>query len=144
MTNLVATKFSSYDYDKIKDLMRHAPELQHFFLENAFAMACTMGVCSLLCSWGGLCPKTTWRFFEAGRRRDLEELFGIAYLFNDAIHKLFDHIDRDVIDGAYDKTMVWLRDPEFPKRLLPPYIGLSDAELRACREIYERELKHWD
>ena len=51
---------------------------------------------------------------------------------------------RDVIDGAYDKTMVWLRDPDFPKRLLPPYIGLSDAELRACREIHERELKHLD
>ena len=142
--NLVATKISTYDYAKVKDVMTHAPELQHFFLENAFAMGCTIGECSLLCSWDALCPKTTWRFFEAGRRRDLEELFRITYLFDDASHKLFDHLKRAMIDPAYDKTMVWLCDPEFSNRILPPYLGLSDEETRTCREIYERDLKHID
>lgn len=142
--NLVATKFSTYDYAKIKDVMTHAPELQHFLLENGFAMGCTIGECSLLCSWDALCPKTTWRFYEAGLRRDLEELFRITYLFDDASHKLFDHLERSMIDACYDKTMVHLCDPEFSNRLLPPYLGLSDAETQACREIYERELKHID
>src|SRR5688572_6521926 len=46
--NLVATKNSTSDYARVADLMRHVPDLQHFFLENGFAFGCTFGECSLL------------------------------------------------------------------------------------------------
>ena len=142
--NLVATKFSTYDYAKVKDVMTHAPQLQHFLLENAFAMGCTIGECSLLCSWDVLCPNTTRRFFEAGLKRDLDELFRITYLFDDASHKLFGHLNRQMIDPGYDKTMVWLRTCEFSNRILPPYLGMSDEESNTCRQIYEEQLAHLD
>jgi dihydrodipicolinate synthase/N-acetylneuraminate lyase len=142
--NLVATKISTHDYARIKDVMTHAPDLQHFFLENSFALGCTMGECSLLCSFGGLCPRTTQRLFEAGQRRDLDELFRITELFNKASGKLFGHLQRTIIDGAFDKTVVQLLDPEFSNRILPPYLGFTEEETRICQEAYEREVKHID
>ena len=111
--------------------------MQHFFLEGNFSMGSTMGECSLLCSYDALFPKTTWEFYEAGGRGDLETLFRIHALFSDVEHKLFAHCTRDMIDGSFDKTFLWLRNPNFSNRLLPPYIGLSDDESGLCREIFE-------
>lgn len=136
--NLVATKNSSTDYARTSDLMTHVPELQHFFLEGNFAMGCTMGECSLLCSYDVLFPRTTWKFFEAGLRKDLPELFRITAFLCEVDQKLFAHLGRKMIDGSFDKTFVWLRNPGFSNRLLPPYIGLSEAESRTCREAFER------
>ena len=44
---------------------------------------------------------------------------------------------REMIDGAYDKTFLWLIDPSFSNRLLPPYLGFSEEESLACRAVYE-------
>ena len=140
--NLVATKNSSTDYARTVDLLSHAPQLQHFLLEGNFAMGCTAGECSLLCSLDVLFPKTTWQFFEAGVRKDLPELFRIAKLFYDVETALFSHCSRSMIDGSFDKTFIWLRHPEFSNRLRPPYIGLSEEESRVCRKVFEERFSH--
>ena len=139
--NLVATKNSSTDYARTADLLENAPEMQHFLLEGNFAMGCSLGECSLLCSYDSLFPKTTWRFFEAGKTKDLDELFRITQFFREVGTKLFEHCTRDMIDGSYDKTFIWLRDPEFSNRLLPPYLGLSDEESTQCRKVFEKLYK---
>jgi len=136
--NLVATKNSTRDYGRTSDLMKNVPDLQHFFLEGNFAMACSMGECSLLCSYGGIFPKLTWDFFNAGIRKDLTKLFEITAFLTEIEHRLFAHCKRTMIDGAYDKTFVWLRDPEFSNQLLPPYLGLDEEESRVCREVFDR------
>jgi dihydrodipicolinate synthase/N-acetylneuraminate lyase len=107
--NLVATKNSTYDYARTADLLHDAPDLQHFLLENNFAMGCTIGECSLLCSFGVLRPDLTWRFFRAGVQRDIPELFRITEVFRQLGSRLFAHCQRSMIDGAFDKTLVWLR-----------------------------------
>ena len=135
--NLVATKNSSTDYARTYDLLTHSPELQHFLLEGNFAMGCTLAECSLLCSFDALFPKTTWQFFEAGKNKDLEELFRITRLFHHACEKMVSVCQREMIDGAYDKTFLWLIDPSFSNRLLPPYLGFSEEESLACRAVYE-------
>ena len=137
--NLVATKNSSTDYARTADLMRNAPGLQHFLLEGNFAIGCTLGECSLLCSYDVLFPKTTWRFYEAGVSRDLPELFRITRLLWECGEDLFAHCSREMIDGSYDKTFIWLRNPEFSNRILPPYLGLSEEESRICRQVYEEK-----
>jgi dihydrodipicolinate synthase/N-acetylneuraminate lyase len=137
--NLVATKNSSTDYARTADLMRNAPRLQHFFLEGNFALGCTLGECSLLCSYDALYPKSTWQFFEAGVNRDLPELFRIARLLWETGEDLFAHCTRDMIDGSYDKTFMGLRNPWFSNRMLPPYIGFSEEESRKCREVFEQK-----
>lgn len=139
--NLVATKNSSTDYARTADLLLKAPQLQHFLLEGNFAMGCTLGECSLLCSYDVLFPQTTWKFFEAGRQRDLPELFRITRFFHEAGDKLFAHCQRNMIDGSFDKTFIWLRNPSFSNRMLPPYIGLSEEESRVCREAFDFHYK---
>jgi dihydrodipicolinate synthase/N-acetylneuraminate lyase len=140
--NLVATKNSTSEYSRTADLLIHAPELQHFLLEGNFAMGCTVGECSLLCSYDVLYPKTTWKFFEAGVNRDLPELFRITKLLRDTEEALFAHCQREMIDGSFDKTFIWLRHPKFSNRMLPPYIGLSDEESRICRGVFEERFSH--
>lgn len=135
--NLVATKNSTSDYARVADLMKHAGELQHFFLEGGFAFGCLLGECSLLCSYDVLFPKTTWEFFAAGQKRDLETLFRIHALLNEVDKVLFGHCGRDMIDGSFDKTFVWLKNPRFSNRLLPPYVGLTEAESAVCRQQFE-------
>ena len=100
-------------------------------------MGCTLAECSLLCSFDALFPKTTWQFFEAGKNKDLEELVRITRLFHDACETLMSVCQREMIDGAYDKTFLWLLDPSFSNRLLPPYLGFSEEESLACRAVYE-------
>jgi len=137
--NLVATKNSTSDYARVADLMKHAGDLQHFFLEGGFAFGCLLGECSLLSSYGGLFPKLTWEFFEAGKKGDLKTLFRIHKFLNAAEPVLFGHITRNLIDGAFDKTFVWLKNPKFSNRLLPPYLGLTKEESAICR----RQLKKY-
>ena len=139
--NLVATKNSSSDYVRTADLMRNAPELQHFFLEGNFAMGCTLGECSLLCSYDALFPETAWKFYQAGVNKDLPELFGITRLLWEVGEDLFAHCSRDMIDSCFDKTFLWLRDPSFSNRVLPPYVGLTDEESRICREVFDSKYK---
>lgn len=139
--NLVATKNSSTDYARTVDLLKHTPDLQHFLLESNFAMGCSIGECSLLCSQAGLFPETTWRLFQAGLDDDLPELFRITALLHGVTRRLFAHCQRRMIDGCYDKTFLWLRDPQFPTRMLPPYLGLSDEERQTCRAVFDAEFR---
>ena len=139
--NLVATKNSTTDYARTADLMLNCPEIQHFLLEGNFAMGCTLGECSLLCGLDVLFPRTTWKFFEAGLKKDLGELFRITQFFHEAIVKLFAHCPRTMINGSYDKTFIWLRDPGFSNRLLPPYLGLSEEESIICRRIFDEHYR---
>jgi dihydrodipicolinate synthase/N-acetylneuraminate lyase len=139
--NLVATKNSSTDYARTADLLLNAPELQHFLLEGNFAMGCTLGECSLLCSYDVLFPKTTWKFFEAGQKKDLAELFRITRFLHEVGTKLFAHCSRAMIDGSYDKTFLWLRKPDFSNRMLPPYLGLSEEESLQCRKVFDEHYR---
>lgn len=140
--NLVATKNSSYDYARTADLLIHAGELQHFLLECNFAMGCTLGECSLLCSHASSFPRTTWRFFQAGIERDLDTLFRSTRFFYEVTTALVGECGRRMIDGAYDKAFVRLRHPHFPNRLLPPYEGMSEDDFARCRALFEQRYAH--
>jgi dihydrodipicolinate synthase/N-acetylneuraminate lyase len=142
--NLVATKNSTSDYGRTADLMHYVPHLQHFFLEGNFAMGCTLGECSLLCSFGVLFPKTTLRFFEAGVKKDIDEVFRITQLFWQVHNELCAHCPREMIDGSYDKTFIRLRMPHFSNRLQPPYMGLNEEEFARCQKVLEDCFAHID
>jgi dihydrodipicolinate synthase/N-acetylneuraminate lyase len=138
--NLVATKNSTSDYARIADLMKHSGELQHFLLEGGYAFGCMLGECSLLCSYDALFPRTSWEFYEAGRKKDMATLQRLHVLLNDI--DLFDDLPRAMIDGSYDKALMWLRNPKFPTRMLPPYIGLSEADLASIRKRFNERYSH--
>lgn len=142
--NLVATKNSTSDFARVADLMTHAPDLQHVFVENAFAMGCVFGECSLLPSYGLLFPKLAHRHFETGCSGRTTELMELHKQVSQIVPKLFGHISEPRIDGAYDKLFAWLRNPDFPLRLLPPYQGFSAPEAVAAREALLKQFPGWD
>jgi dihydrodipicolinate synthase/N-acetylneuraminate lyase len=140
--NLVATKNSTSDYARVADLMRNVPDLQHFFLENGYAFGCLWGECSLLCSFDLLFPKSTWEFYEAGQQRDLATLWRLHKDFNEVETTLFGDLETEHIDGAFDKTFCWLKDPGFSNRLLPPYLGLTKEQSENVRRHYLERCSH--
>src|SRR5690242_21785782 len=102
--NLAATKNTISGAQTTADLMRHAPDLQHFFGEDNFLHGAMFGECSMLASLGPLVPRKTWEYFRAGRDRDLAAMLtlhhGFLNLFYDVIGPAVAH---ERIDGAYDQ-----------------------------------------
>jgi dihydrodipicolinate synthase/N-acetylneuraminate lyase len=143
--NLVATKTTSGGLPGAADLMFHAPELQHFMGEVNFPHGCMFGECSLLASSGPMAPGQTWAFFEAGRTRDIEQLFRWQHDFY--------HMKHDVLgparghahmDGAFDKLIKRLGGfEEMPLRLLSPYQGVSEEVFQTCKQIYQTKYPAW-
>ncbi len=130
--NLVATKNSTADEERLKSLMTEAPQLQHFITEGGFAKASTMGECGFLISFASTNFDLGQAYFRAG----LEQNFPLL----NEMHAELDGIAADLrasvansahMDGAFDKMFCRLHDDNFPLRLLPPYDGISE-------EVYQR------
>lgn len=138
--NLTSTKQSTYDMGLIRGWMLRAPELQHFFLQHSFAYGSLFGECSLLCSMAGLFPNLTRAYYEAGRTGDIAGAFELQTRFIAIGESLYGTARSAHMDGAYDKLLVWLRDPAFPRRLLPPYETFPEEDAARARQAYE---KHW-
>lgn len=136
--NLVATKNTGGGLPRAADLMTSAPELQHFFGEQNFPHGCMYGECSLLSSLGPIAPEATLGLFEAGRSRQLEQLFRLQHFFHDLLQGVLgDLLAMDRIDGAYDKLLVRLGGlEEMPLRLLSPYQGFSEEQFQICHRRY--------
>lgn len=142
--NLVATKTSTMDMGFIRALMDKAGELQHFFLQGPYPYGAMFGECSLISSLAPLFPRTSMRLFEAGRDGDIDTAFSLQRRLIDVAAGLYAAVGRRHIDGAYDKLTSWLIDPEFPRRLLPPFSPLSDEEAAAARTYYETHCSDLD
>lgn len=143
--NLVATKNTVADFSEVVSLMRHAPQLQHFFGERTFPHGCMIGECSLLPSVSLGVPRRMHALFAAGLARDAERLF----------HMQIEHevYVRDVlgallaqrrIDGAYDKLLVRLAGfEEMPLNLLAPYQGFTEADYQTCKRVLLEKYADW-
>ncbi len=136
--NLVSAKQSTSDMSLIRSWMQQAPEMQHFMLQGAFGYASQFGECSLLCSMHGVYPELTREYFAAGSSGDIARALQIAEELSRHRDGVFGHVNRTMIDGAYDKLLVWLTDQSFPRRLLPPYEGFTDAEAAVSLDYYRR------
>ena len=143
--NLAATKNTGGGAQRASDLMRHAPDLQHFFGEDNFMHGCLFGECSLLASFGPMVPRKTWAYFEAGRDRRLDELLTLHHGFVNLLGDVFGPaLAKERIDGAYDKMIVRLGGLErMTLRLLSPYQGFSEEEYQECKRIFEERYADW-
>jgi dihydrodipicolinate synthase/N-acetylneuraminate lyase len=143
--NLVATKNTGGGAQRAADLMRRAPELQHFFGEDNFMAGCQFGECSLLASFGPMVPRKTWEYFEAGRTGQVETLVRLHHGFLELLDDLFGTLlPQERIDGAYDKLIVRLAGLEqMPLRMLSPYQGFGEEEFQFCKRILDQKYADW-
>ncbi len=139
--NFVATKSTFGGSAQADDLMTHSSELQHFFGEENFSQGCMHGECSLLGSLSAIAPEATWKFFEAGRKRQADRLFRHHHFFYDLVHGIFgDLLAMGRINGAYDKVIKRLGGlEEMPLRLLSPYQCFTEEQYQACKRRYLEE-----
>lgn len=143
-SNLVATKNSTADEDRLHSLLTEAPQLQHFITEFGFAKAALMGECGFLISFASTNLARAREFFEAGRSGDVDKINEIARDFPGLIEVLKTAMgDSAHMDAAYDKLFCRLHDPEFPLRTLPPYASSDDAIFERYLSAMKSKFPHW-
>jgi len=81
--------------------------------------------------------------FAAGKSGDRAALSSLQRELDIVLQTLFEAIPAGRIDGAYDKLFARMYDPDFPLRLLPPYVGTSDDEYRAFHRQLTERLPEW-
>jgi dihydrodipicolinate synthase/N-acetylneuraminate lyase len=142
--NLAATKNTGTTVNGTMDLLRHAPDLQHFFGEAMFPTGCLHGECSLLSSFGPLFPKRTHELFGYGRTRQWDKLFPFQAEYLRGVEEVIAPLRRQsLIDGAYDKVLVRLAGVPLPLRLLSPYESFSEEVFTECQGILMEKYADW-
>ena len=142
--NLVATKNSTTDLERLRGLLTEAPQLQHFITEGGFAEAAMMGECGFLISLANTNPALGHAYFEAGKRQDAAFLKQIQRESHEIITGLLAFAKEEAhMDGAFDKMFVRLHVPGFPLRLLPPYSGVSEATMERFTRLLGEKYPGW-
>ena len=143
--NLVATKTTGGGLMGAEELLRHAPELMHFMGEGNFPHGSMFGSVGLLATMGELTPGRCREIFEAGTARDVKTLFQLQHDFVRLESDLWAAGSKAPhMDGAYDKMLTKLgMIPEFPLRLLSPYVSFGEDDYRAIRRVLDEKYADW-
>ena len=128
--NFVAVKASVSDPAIIREFMALTPRLQFFFTERGYAEARRLGACGLLISIASVNYQEAVAFVNG----DDEHRSAASPSLQEVGKKLREVCaGRYHIDGAFDKMLFRVNHPAFPLRLLPPYVGASEADFEAFR-----------
>jgi hypothetical protein len=128
--NFAAVKMGGNDPAIVADLLTAAPRLRFYFTEFAYAIARRTHDVGLLISLASVNYARAKEFVagEEARRSadvaDFRRMLGVLL----AAGK-----DRFHVDGAYDKVLYRVSAPEFPLRLLPPYMTATEEDFSNFR-----------
>ena len=140
--SLAGVKYSISDPAIIRGLADSVNPLRFFLTENGFAIGSAAGDFGLLLSIASANMAMARQFHQAGLHKDLPWLQTLQQELAQMVQALLVMVGSR-IDGAYDKIFCKIMNPEFPLRLLPPYMGATDAAyLDYCRYLQE-QLPHW-
>jgi dihydrodipicolinate synthase/N-acetylneuraminate lyase len=142
--NLVATKNTATNHASTIELLKKAPELQHFLGEAMFPFGTLCGECSLLSSFGPMLPSKTKELFEYAVSGQVEKLFRLQHEYLTVAADVMAPLrGQEMIDGAYDKVLVRLGGLPMPLRLLSPYEFFSEQAFEECRRILHEKHPNW-
>ncbi|HPA18543.1 MAG TPA: dihydrodipicolinate synthase family protein [Verrucomicrobiae bacterium] len=142
--NLIATKNSTTDVQRLSGLLSEAPQLRHFVTEVGFADASVLGECGLLISVANTNLALARAYFEAGCRRDEAALAETSREAGELVAELKKLVGPDVhMDGAFDKMFCRVNDPAFPLRLLPPYAAATEGVFERFASLLRKKYPRW-
>jgi dihydrodipicolinate synthase/N-acetylneuraminate lyase len=141
--NLVATKYGGGDPFMISGLMTHAPQLRHFLTEQGYYLGAPLGDCALLASISSSNPRRAREYLETGRNGEVARFRELYRELCGVLHALLDTAGTGLIDGAYDKVILKLSEPDFPLALLPPYETASEEVYGRYRDILAERYPAW-
>ena len=88
--------------------------------------------------------QTARAFFAAGQARDAATVLRLGGELQEISAALVRAAGvGEFIDGAYDKILWKLHDPEFPLRLLPPYRAAQDDAAEQLATFVREHFPHW-
>ena len=127
--NFVATKYGGGDPEVVTRLLMEVPQVRHFFTELGFYYGSAIGPCGLLTSISSTNPARAQAYLkhaengdERALAKDFKELAAMMAALRRAVGA------GSFVDGAYDKVLAKVVEPEFPLALLPPQLsGAPDA-----------------
>lgn len=139
--NLVASKNTKTDEEFLRELLTQAPRMQHFLGESGYALMRDRHECGLLISVAATNPVRAKEFLAARGKRLVE----LQAELRQALAALKEAVGPGVhMDGAFDKLIYKLGTPDFPLRLLPPYVAPDEASaLERYREAMARLAPEW-
>ena len=142
--NLVAVKFPGPSFNEIHEFANMDLPLRVYLLEYAY------GYGSMVYPEFGFLASITnssyaimRKYYQAGVEKDWDTILKIHNDFPAAYDALFSNCPGDKIDSAYDKLYLQFTIPEFPSRILPPYVGCTDAQVEGFKAAMRENLPHW-
>ncbi len=142
--NLLAAKIVSDSTRYIGSLMQSASPIQFFFTEVGFVHAVLQGECGLLISSSSVCWSKAKAYVHAGFSGDVAKLMALQAQISAFTARLMGMMPSGAhIDGAYDKLFSRMVVPDFPLRLLPPYLGSTDATFERFTSMLREEFPDW-
>lgn len=140
--SLAGVKYSTSDPAIVKGLAMSDNPLRFFLTENGFAIGSADGDFGLLLSIASSNMQQAHLYHQAGLQRDLPRIQTMQQELAMMVQTLLARVGSR-IDGAYDKIFCKIMNPDFPLRLLPPYLGASDEAYRGYCQYLKEELPHW-
>ena len=128
--NFVAVKASTADPAVVADLLTVTPRLRFFLTEMGYAIARRTHDVGLLISLASVNPARAKAFVagdDARRAADVADFAAMGATLKEL------SAGRYHIDGAFDKMLFRVSDPQFPLRLLPPYAGATEEDFARFR-----------
>ncbi len=123
--NFIGVKASTSDPAVLADLLTMAPRLRFFFTEMGYAIARRTHEAGFLISLASVNPRRAKQFVagpDAQREADVRDFRAMGAALQEI------SAGRFHIDGAYDKMLFRMSDPNFPLRLLPPYAHATEED----------------
>ena len=142
--NLVGTKYGAGDPEVVSGLLLYAPQLLHFFTELGFYYGSALGSCGLLASISSTNPRRAWEYLrhaEDGERETFTQEFRELSTMMAALRRSVGR--RGLVDGAYDKILAKVLEPEFPVVLLPPQLGGAEDAWKNYVDFLQARFPHW-
>ena len=142
--NLVATKNSTADVQRLTALLSEAPQLQHFITEIGFAVAAMRGQCGLLISLASTNLANGRAYFRAGQEQNGPLLTEMQRELTRMLEDLMRVVGPTAhMDGAFDKCFCRLHDADFPLRLLPPYAAAGEDAAEQFKKLLFEAYPRW-
>lgn len=141
--NLVGTKYGGGDPFLISGLMAETPMLRHFLTEQGFYIAAPLGEPALLASISSSNPMRAHQYLAAAVNVDHATLAAHYRELCGMLRALLGAAGTSHIDGAYDKAIHRLAEPDFPLALLPPYESTTIAAFERYRDAIAANWPDW-
>lgn len=88
-------------------------------------------------------PTRAHAYLAAGANGDTPRLAALYRELCGMRDALLGIVGTTLVDGAYDKLLHRMAEPDFPLRLLPPYVSSTEAMADVYRSTLAARLPDW-